>query len=111
MTAQRLVPASNPLAQPVQPHFHPAGPGLYEAKSFPQCVEEEGKKERGKRQADQEQKNYSVCFGHAGADSEKAPRRGNQSHMAAECAASLLAARLQRTSRLDVSAAAAAACT
>lgn len=51
VTAQRLVLASNPLAQPVPPHaaasLPSCRPGLYEVKSFPQSGEEGARKETG----------------------------------------------------------------
>lgn len=105
MTAQRLVPASNPLAQLVPPHatasLPSCRPGLYEAKSFPQWGEEAASKEtdselkikRGKRG----KIILCVWFGDAGADSENALQRVSGRHTAAECVSSPLAAVLPRT--------------
>lgn len=74
VTAQRLVPASNPLAQPVPPHaaFASIPPaGFIRGKRVSRSGE---RKQEGDRQraADQEQENYSALgFTGAGADGEE----------------------------------------
>lgn len=73
MTAQRLVPASNPLAQPVPPHaaafasIPPAGFIRGERVSRSGERKQEGDRQRA---ADQEQENYSA-LGFGGADGEE----------------------------------------